>query len=129
MCFNKNKKKSCIFGYTLNGLCFGKSSYDFYDTLDFTKNGNIVTWIHKKHLDILHGDSLKRINTNGKDNDSVQFNNNQKKLSGSSWVKFIYFYRKNEEISNVKIILYINDEKNKRKNIMTLDVSKIRFFD
>ena len=129
MCFNKNNKKSCIFGYTLNGLCFAKSYYDFYDTLDFTKNGNIVTWIHKKEVYILYGDNLKRINTNGKDNESKQFSNIQKKLFGSSWVKFNYFFRKNEQIPNVKIIIYINDEKNKGKNIMTLDVSKIRYFD
>ena len=129
MCFNKNNKKSCIFGYTLNGLCFAKSYYDFYDTLDFTKNGNIVTLIHKKEVYILYGDNLKRINTNGKDNESKQFSNIQKKLFGSSWVKFNYFFRKNEQIPNVKIIIYINDEKNKGKNIMTLDVSKIRYFD
>jgi hypothetical protein len=54
MCYNKNIKKSVIFGYSLNGLIFAKSSYNYYETIDFTKKGNIVTWIHKKEIQILN---------------------------------------------------------------------------
>ena len=133
ICFNKENKKSRIFGYTLNGLNFAKSSYNYYDTLDFTKSGNIVTWVHKKEIQILFGDNLNKMNTNEKDkekeNDSIQFNINQKKLYGATWFKFSYFFRKNEQIPNVKIITYTNTEKNKGKVINTLDVSKINYFD
>ena len=129
MCFNKNNKKSCILGYTLNGLYFAKSKYDYYDTLDFTKSGNVVTWIHKKEIQILYSDNLKKIYFSSKDNESAQFNHYQKKLSGSTWVKFNYFLRKNEQDSNVKILTYTINEKNKAKMIYTLDVSKLKCFD
>ena len=40
----KKKNKSVIFGYTLNGLLFAKSKYGYYDSIDFTKNGNIISF-------------------------------------------------------------------------------------
>ena len=127
MCFNKINKKSCIFGYTLNGLYFAKSNYDYYDSLDFTKSGNIVTWIYKKEIQILYGDNLKKINFSNKE-EANSFNHNQKKLNGSTWVAFNYFLRKNEQDSNVKIITYTLKDKNK-EFILTLDVSKMKCFD
>ena len=127
MCFNKNNKKSCIFGYTLNGIYFAKSNYDYFDSLDFTKSGNIVTWIHKKEIQILYGDNLKKINFSSKDEANL-FNHNQKKLIGSTWVTFNYLLKKNEQDSNVKIITYALKEKSKEL-ILTLDVSKLKCFD
>ena len=127
MCFNKNNKKSCIFGYTLNGIYFAKSNYDYFDSLDFTKNGNIVTWIHKKEIQILCGDNLKKISISNKD-EANSFNHIQKKLTGSTWVTFNYFLRKNEQDPNVKIITYTLKEKTKEL-ILTLDVSKMKYFD
>ena len=127
MCFNKNIKKSCILGYTLNGLYFAKSNYDYYETIDFTKSGNIVTWIHKKELQILYAHNFKKIRIN-KEKEVTLFNSNKKKLIGASWVKFNYFLRKNELESNVKIITYTIEEK-KGAKIYTLDVSKMECFD
>ena len=121
ICFNKNKNKSVIFGYTLNGLLFAKSNYDYYETLDFTKNGNIVTWIHKKEIQVLNSDNLNKIQMKESDKFYPQLD--------ASWVKFTYFTRKNEQDSNIKIISYIFIEKNKTKFICTLDVSKINYFD
>ena len=129
MCFNKENKKARIFGYTLNGLNFAKSCYNYYDSLDFTKCGNIVTWIHKKEIQILYGDNLSKMNFNEKDKETELFNLSQKKLYGASWVKFNYFFRKNEQMPNVKIITYTINEKNKGKYLFTLDVSKIKYFE
>ena len=124
ICFNKIKQKSVIFGYTVNGLKFGKSKYNYYDTLDFTKSGNIVTWIHKKELQILESDNLKCINPKDK-----EFEENQNKLRGASWVKFNYILKKNDQEPNTKIITYTICDNNKIKSIHTLDVSKYEYFD
>ena len=124
MCYNTIKEKSCIFGYTLNGLYFAKSNYDYYDTIDFTKSGNIVTWIHKNEIQVLLGYNLKNININNKESSQ-----HLQKLKGAIWVKFNYFFNKNEKDSNIKIFSYINNEKNKVKQILTLDVTKNKYFD
>ena len=129
ICFNKNNKKCCILGYTLNGLYFAKSYYDYYETLDFTKNGNVVTWIHKKEIQILYGDNLRKYIFNNNKDEANQLNHNQKKLVGASWVKFSYLLRKNEQDTYIKIITYTINEKNKGKTIYTLDVSKMKCFD
>ena len=120
MCYNTIKEKSCIFGYTLNGLYFAKSNYDYYETIDFTKSGNIVTWIHRKEIQILYGYNLKNITINIDSSLYLQA------LKGATWVKFNY---KNEKNSNIKIISYINNEINTVKLISTLDVTKIKYFD
>ena len=125
MCFNKNNKQSCILGYTLNGLYFAKSHYDLYDKLDFTKSGNIVSWIHKKEIQILYGESLKRMTINSKDKDFI----NNLKLNLATWVKFNYFLRKNEQDSNVKIITFTLNETNNTKMLLTIDVSRMKSFD
>ena len=123
MCYNTIKEKSCIFGYTLNGLYFAKSNYDYYDTIDFTKSGNIVTWIHRKAIQVLYGYNLKNITMNKDSSLYLQ------KLKGSTWVKFSYFFNKDEKYSNIKIINYIINEKDKDKQISTLDVTKNKYFD
>ena len=69
------------------------------------------------------------MNFNEKDKEMELFNLTQKKLYGASWVKFNYFFRKNEQMPNVKIITYTINEKNKGKNLFTLDVSKIKYFE
>ena len=127
ICFNKYNKKSCILGYTLNGLYFAKSYYDYYETLDFTRNGNVVTWIHRKEIQILFGSNLKKFIIN-KDEEKL-FSYNQKKIIGATWVKFNYLLRKNEQDSNVKIITYTIKEKNKSNMIYSLDVTKMKCFD
>ena len=67
MCFNKKKKKykSIIFGYTLNGLYFAKSKYAYFDSLAFTNNGNIVTFVNKNDIEILNGYDLKNLEIKG----------------------------------------------------------------
>ena len=130
ICFNKKKKKnkSIILGYTLNGLYFSKSKYGYFDNIDFTKNGNIVTFNSKKEIEVLSGASLKNIILNKDDKD---MKNIQSKLTNSSWIKFNYFYRKNEvePIIN-KIITFTYFDNSKKTNLLeTLDVSKIKYFD
>ena len=127
-CNKKKKKRSIILGYTLNGLYFSKSKYGYYDSLDFTKSGNIVTWGNKKEIEILYGDSLKNISINKDDKDMKEV---YKNLSGSTWIKFNYFSRKNDiEQSISKIITYTIYDKNKTSNwIKILDVSKNKYFD
>ena len=125
MCFNQNKKKSVIFGYTLNGLLFAKSNYDYYETLNFTKSGNIITWIYKKDLHILNSDDLKTIKMDEKE----EFTKIQKKLYDAYWVNFSYFTRKDEQDSIFKILTYIKRDKNKIRNIYHINVSKYKYFD
>ena len=67
ICFHKFKKKSVIFGYTLNGILFAKSRYAYYDTLDFTKTGNIVTWTNKKKIQVLLSNDLQEKSYNKND--------------------------------------------------------------
>ena len=130
MCFNKTngKNKSVIFGYTLNGLYFAKSKYDYFDSIDFTKNGNIVTFAGKKEIEILSGDTLSNIILNTDDKIMKEV---QTKISGASWIKFKYFSRK-YEIEHIiyKIITYSIFDKTRNGNfIETLDVTKIKYFE
>ena len=130
ICFNKKKKKnkSIILGFTLNGLYFGKSKYGYFESIDFTKNGNIVTFNNKKEIEILSGVNLKNINIDKNDQD---MNDLQSKISNAFWVKFNYFYRKNEiEPCLNKIITFAYFDKNKEANhLETFDASKIKYFD
>ena len=134
LCFNKKENKSRILGYTLNGLFFSKSPYELFYTLDFTKEGNIVTWMNKTKIRVLYGYKLDF--KSGK----YDINNKQKlnefkiklnKLNGASWVKFDFFSNKNNLEPNSKIITYINIEETNTKNIMikTLDLSEYNYFD
>ena len=129
MCFNKKKKKnkSKILGYTLNGLLFAKSKYGYYDSIDFTKNGNIVSFGSKKEIVFLYGNNLKNIAVN---KDDKELNEVQNKIAGASWIKYNYFYRKHDigQFIN-KILTYTIFDKSKGNLIQTLDVSKIKYFD
>ena len=131
ICFNKKKKKnkSIILGYTLNGLYFAKSKYDYYEHLNFTKNGNIVTWKNKKEIEVLYGDSLRSVNLN--DNSHLnKLKSIQDKINGASWVEFNYFSRRNEIEQTInKIITYTIFDKKKGENFVEiLDVSNIDYF-
>ena len=130
LCFSKKKKKSCILGYTLNGILFSKSPYENYVTLDFTKNGNIVSWINKEKIKVLYGYNLiyKNKPKLTDDKKSKEFYNKMNKLKGSTWIKFEYFSKKSNFEPNTKIITYTNTEA-KNNIIKTLDVSEINYFD
>ena len=130
ICFNKKRKKnnSIILGYTLNGLYFAKSKYSYYDNIDFTRNGNIVTYSSNKGIDILSGYNLNSIivNKNDKIMDEIQ-----KIITGAFSIKYNYISRKNEIIPIMnKIITYTIYDKSKGGNIIgTLDVTHNKYFD
>ena len=130
ICFNKkrNKNKAIILGYTLSGLFFAKSKYGFYDSLDFTKNGNIVTWENKKEIKILSGDNLTNINIDINNKDMQKL---QQDLADSIWIKFNFFSRKNGiEQSICKVITCTKSDKNNKENIIKIiDVSNNKYFD
>ena len=128
ICYNKEKRESIIFGYTLTGLKFAKSDYSFYDSIDFTPNGNIVTYKNKNDLCILLGSNLKNIKMNKNDPNYDDFVKKKNKLNDSVWVRFDYFIRDlNEETNYNKIITYykVSD----KKIIATLDVTQNKYFD
>ena len=122
LCFNKKNEKSCILGYTLNGLYFAKSDYAFHDTLDFTKNGNIITFVDKTRLILLNPHDLKEKKNFGVDDEKKlrEFNYKINKIYNSTWINFDFFSKNNE--TNTKIITYVKKE-NKNNVIKTLDLS------
>ena len=133
-CFNKKINNSIIFGYTLNGLYFAKSTYNLYDSLDFTKNGNIVTFVNKYEIEVLNGYDLKKIEY--KKTDSKSDKNMliiKEKLKSSSWATFNYLFRRNE-IDNkiVKCISFSHfiSEKKRVYNLLEYaDASDFKMFD
>ena len=136
MCFNKrkNKNKSIIFGFTLNGLYFAKSKYNYYDSLDFTKSGNIVTFICRKEIEILSADKLENIllNKENKDiKDIKNMNDVQNKINGASWIIYNYFSRRYEDEPIInKIITFSIFDKSKGENmIKAIDVTENKFFE
>ena len=128
ICYNKEKSESIIFGYTLTGLKFAKSDYSFYDNIDFTLNGNIVTYKNKNDLCILSGSDLKDIKMNKNDPNYEDFIKKKSRLKDSIWVTFDYLIRDIDGETNYnKIIAYY--KANDKKIISTLDVSQNKYFD
>ena len=129
ICYNKEKKTSVIYGYTLTGLKFAKSNFGFYDNIDFTMNGNIVTLKDYNELCILSGSSLKKIKMNEEDRDFEEYNKINDEIKGSIWVRFDFFKRKKtkDNIYN-KIITYYKKEK-KNENLATKSVTNNKYFD
>ena len=128
ICFNKEKSSSIIFGYTLTGLKFAKSEYGFYDSIDFTLNGNIVTLKNHNDLCILSGSGLNYIKMNKKDSNYEDFMKIKAKVKDSIWLRYDYFIRENDEENNYnKIISYYKIEENRL--LSTLDVSQNKYFD
>ena len=124
ICYNKEKEKFIILGYTLTGLQFAKSDYGLYDNIDFTPKGNIVTLKNRKELCILGGNDLDCIKINNKDSNE-DFDNKKNKVKDSIWMKYDYFTNKENNYS--KIITYFKIEN--RKLIAKLDVSQNIYFD
>ena len=127
ICYNKEKKSSIIFGYTLTGLKFAKSKYGFYVNIDFTLNGNIITLLNHD-LYVLSGSDLKHIKMNVNDSNYDDFVIKRSKVQNSIWMRYNYFIKENDE-ENIftKIITYY---KHKDKKILsTLDVSNNKYFD
>ena len=129
ICFNTQKQLSIIFGYTLTGLKIAKSEYGFYDNIDFTMNGNIITYKDYKELCILSGSELRNINMNKNDSNYEDFQKIKNKVKNSIWLRYDYFQREDddENIYN-KIITYYKIEDN-NKLLATIDVSHNKYFD
>ena len=133
-CINMKTKNSIIFGYTLNGLYFAKSKYGLYDSLDFTKNGNIVTFANKNELVVLNGYDLKNVVCKNLDSKSNKILASVKeKIKNSSWVNFNYLCRRNEiDKKIIKCITfshYFADKKKVVNLIESADVSDLKMFD
>ena len=127
LCYHKEKKKSVIFGYTLTGLKFAKSNYGFYDNIDFTMSGNIVTLNNNNELFILSGSKLAYLKMNLYDKDFDDYNIINDKIQNSIWLTFNYFRRESDTQSNYnKIITYYKKGDNK---LATINVSGNKYFD
>ena len=131
-CFNYKKNSSIIFGYTLNGIYFAKSKYAFYDSLDFTRSGNVVTFVDKSRIEVLNGSDLKN-KTNIKDKTSKTWEITKSKLFGSFWVNFNYISRRNELDKNTINCVTFAHICNEKKNVINLlestDVTDLKFFE
>ena len=133
-CFNSKKNSSIIFGYTLNGIYFAKSKYALYDSLDFTRSGNIVSFIDKKEIAILNGYDLKNISIkNIEKKDTENFEATKKKIFGSFWANFNYISRRNEiDKKTFKCVTYVHftSKKNEINNLIEAsDVTNLKEFD
>ena len=115
MCFDKIKKKSLIFGYTLTGIKFAKSQEGYYCNIDFTHSGNIVSLLNFNEICILNGHNLERKKIDEKSDDFKEYKNEEKKIKGSIWMEFNYFSINNKD-SN--IIVYIKKGKSPEENII-----------
>ena len=131
MCFDKNKGKSVIFGYSLSGLKFAKSDYSYYKNIEFTRNGNIIL-LDNSDLKLLYGHNLKEIVINEKDSDFKKFNeikmNFNSEYSSVGWIQFNDF--KNYYGVDRSIISLISKEQNKKfYTLKTLVTTKISYFE
>ena len=132
ICYNRELEKSRIIGYTLTGLKFAKSKYGYYENIDFTLNGNIVTFEKYKDILILSGSELSEIKKNENENENDNSYNNlieqKNKIKGALWINFNYFIKESDEENEYeKLITYYKKEKVGILNI--LDVSQNKYFD
>jgi len=128
ICYNRDLGKSRIFGFTLTGLKFAKSKYGYYENIDFTLNGNIVTFEKYKDILILSGSELSEIKMNDKDNSYQNFMELKEKIKGALFLNFTYVIKlSDEEDEYEKIITYY--KKDKFGVLYTLDVSQNKYFD
>ena len=131
-CFNINKNSSIIFGYTLNGIYFAKSKYAFYDSLDFTRSGNVVTFVDKSRIEVLNGNDLKN-KANMNDKTSKSWETTKAKINGSFWANFNYISRRNELDKNtIKCVTFAHicsEKKNAINFLESADVTDLKMFE
>jgi len=128
MCYNKKRKESIIFGYTLSGIKFAKSMYSYYTSLDFTKNGNIISVVNECEINILFGHNLERMIINKEDKDYEKYLQIQKGIKDAKWMQFNYF--KNYYGRERNIISYLSKDTNaKEYYLKTLKVTNISYFE
>ena len=132
-CFNKHINKSIIFGYTLNGLYFAKSKYEYFDSFYFTRKGNIVAFANKNEIKVFNGYDLKEKINKMEDKENKIFESLKKKVNISFWLAFNTVSRKNELEKNILktiTIVHTNTEKKKVFNyIEAVDISDLTIFD
>ena len=127
ICYNKDKKASIIFGYTLTGLKFAKSDYGFYDNIDFTMNGNIITLKNHMELCILSGSKLSNVKMNIYDSHYEDYMKKCDIIKNAVYLRFNYFIIEiDSEKKYIKIITYYKAKENK---LSTLNVSENKYFD
>ncbi len=117
LCFNRIRKEKIIFGYTLSGMRFAKSQYGEFDNINFTKDGNLITFNGEENVVILSGSNLKKINNT---NDLKNINS-QEEIKKSNWLQYDYFMRL-EDDKLTKIITFLYKD-NKKNYIRILDTS------
>ena len=126
MCYNKNRKQFIIFGYTLSGLKFAKSSYSYFITnFYFTTIGNIICVKNWKEICILTANNLNQIKMNSKDEDFIKFNKVQKSIRNVKWIQYDDY----EKYYNCerKLISFLSND-SEEYYLKTLKVSKISYF-
>ena len=112
----------------MTGLKFAKSKYGYYENIDFTLNGNIVTFEKYKDILILSGSELSEIKKNENDNSYHNFIEQKNKIKGALWLNFNYFLNESDEENEYeKIITYYKKDKTGVLNI--LNVSQNKYFD
>ena len=108
LCFNKQKKRNIIFGYTLSGMNFAKSEYGLYDNINFTEDGNIITMNNKQEFTILSGSDLTKLNIP----ENEEIIKNLKEIKSTNWLQFDYFRRGQNEDFNEIITFFENKDGN-----------------
>ena len=126
MCYNKNRKQFIIFGYTLSGLKFAKSSYSYFITnFYFTTIGNIICVKNWKEICILTAHNLNQIKMNSKDEDFIKYDKVQKSIRNVKWIQYDDY----EKYYNCerKVISFLSND-SEEYYLKTLKVSKISYF-
>ena len=121
MCYNIKKKSSVIFGYTLTGLKFAKSHYSLFCNIDFTKSGNLVTFENNKEISVLFGHDLTKKKMSENDSFYENLIEGQKEVSGSVWMQFDCYLKKqieNDWRANDNIITFVKSGKNLKDNVL-----------
>ena len=132
ICYNKINQKYVIFGYTLSGLKFAKSSYSYYTNIEFTENGNIISLINEKELGILYGHNLNKITINIKDPDYEKYKNVKQSIKNGKWIQYNDFQKYYGFQRKVLSYLSIEQDDQKKQTqkcyFNTLKVSNISYF-
>ena len=129
MCYNKIKKTSIIFGYTLTGIKFAKSPEGYFCNIDFTQSGNIVSLFNFNKIYVLNAYDLASKDINEEQPDFKDFYEEEKRLDGSVWMEFNYFRRENNNEDN-NIIIYIKKGKKSEENLIFYhDFKKSKIFE
>ena len=126
MCYNRIKQQFIIYGYTLSGLKFAKSSYSYYITnFDFTRLGNIICMKDEKDICILSAHNLNQISIDSNDEDFNKYNNVQNSISNVKWMQYDDFENYEEERKTISCLSY---DSNSNCYLKTLKATNISYF-